>query len=199
MKIRSGTSEDVFQQAMTITLKSEGGWYDGSGAHDPNPTMYGVTQRTYDSYRGRKGLALTSVQHIQDNELRDIYRSYWTGAADAIAPLYPHAAALLFDHAINAGPPAAIKVLQSALNSLLSNPLLVVDGVMGPNTREVLDFFQKSRDYDISDLDYLFANQIILERMAHYLRIVRANRKKVPALPAWIGRLVDFRTKYLLP
>jgi lysozyme family protein len=51
------------ERALGFTLRAdiEGGYYDGAGSHDPNPTMRGVTQRTYNEWRRDRGLPTREV------------------------------------------------------------------------------------------------------------------------------------------
>src|SRR3954470_19026010 len=84
---------------------NEGGWYDGSEARDPNPTMFGVTQHTYEEpgYRA-------SVRFITDEQRAKIYRNFWEACeGDLFGNL---SAPLVFDHAFNGGPQAARRVVQ---------------------------------------------------------------------------------------
>jgi lysozyme family protein len=69
--------KDNFEACLKVTLQQEGGW--SNNPHDPGgQTMKGVTQRTYNDYRNRHGLAFQSVKYIGDAELQDLYRvGYW--------------------------------------------------------------------------------------------------------------------------
>lgn len=98
-------------RALPITLKFEGGWYDGSLPGDPNPTMQGVTQRTYDKYRQDRGLPTQSVRQIERPELMEIYeRRYWEPSGGDTLP-WP-LCAVVFDTAVNMGVSRARAFLQ---------------------------------------------------------------------------------------
>jgi lysozyme family protein len=91
-----------FGRALPIVLRFEGGWYDGSLPGDPNPTMQGITQRTYDRYRADKDRPLRTVREIERHELMDLYeRRYWEpcGGDRLEWPL----CAVVFDTAVNMG------------------------------------------------------------------------------------------------
>jgi lysozyme family protein len=94
--------------------------------HDPGgPTMCGITQSEYDTYRRSLGEPTQSVKLISQAEGQAIYQtSYWQ-------PHCPQLAAGLdlsfFDSSVNMGPEQAIRILQSALN-------IDVDGIWGPQT-----------------------------------------------------------------
>lgn len=167
---------DLFERALKETLGHEGGWYDGSEARDPNPTMYGVTQKTYDEYRRRLGKPIHTVRDISMDEVKDIYRSYWTGASCDKMSHLPLTAMQVFDHSINAGPQAAVKVLQKALG-------LVADGKAGPKTLDAIRLTADDRD---------LVNRVMWERIRAYVDIAKSPRLR-PNLLAWVHRVVKFR------
>lgn len=117
-------------------LKVEGGWYDGSGAHDPNPTNQGITQRTYDAFRRGAGQRRRSVRLITAEERDSIYRIlYWTkGRCEEISQKSENLAIVHFDSCVNMGvgspnssSAGGIELLQRALS-------VNDDGVFGPIT-----------------------------------------------------------------
>lgn len=171
---------DLFERALKETLGHEGGWYDGSEARDPNPTMYGVTQKTYDDYRARVGKPSDTVRDISMEEVKDIYRSYWTGASCDKMTHLPLTAMQVFDHSINAGPQAAVKVLQTALGA-------TADGRVGPKTLELIRISADDRD---------LANRVMWERVRFYVNLAKSPRLR-PNLLAWTHRVVKAREKFL--
>lgn len=90
-----------FPAALARALRYEGGFVDHPD--DPGgPTNKGITQRTYDAYRRRLGLATRTVRLIEDPEVEAIYyRDYWIPAGCAERP--PALAAALFDAAVHHG------------------------------------------------------------------------------------------------
>jgi lysozyme family protein len=164
-----GGSMTPLERALGFTLREdiEGGWYDGSGSHDPNPTMRGVTQRTYDAWRSDRGLPIRSVRDIAAEEVRTIAAErYWLPAGCSRLP--PDLAVAHFDAAYNMGPTAAIKVLQRACK-------VKDDGVFGPITETA------ARTLRVEDL--------LLARIDYYRRIVQAKRSLLPALVHWLYRV----------
>jgi lysozyme family protein len=151
---------------------NEGGWYDGSEARDQNPTMFGITQSTYEAH-GFAG----SVRFITDEQRAKIYLNFWVASqADLFGIL---SAPLVFDHAFNAGPVAAHKVVQRAL-------YLKDDGVFGPLSREAIAHAD----------DRFLAHRLVVERLISYDDISDAARLR-PNLKTWVGRLTDYARKYL--
>lgn len=113
--------------ALPFTLGFEGGF--SNHKDDPGgPTMKGVTQKNYDSYRKSKGLELRTVQKITNAELNEIYdkRYYQAVRGDDLPPGLDFA---VFDFAVNSGLEQAAKELQRVLG-------VGVDGIIGDETIE---------------------------------------------------------------
>lgn len=163
----------ALERALAFTLRDdiEGGYYDGSGAHDPNPTMRGVTQRTYDAWRTGRGLTIRPVRQIAMEEVTAIAAErYWTPAG---CPRLPEALAVAhFDAAYNMGPQAAIRVLQRAAG-------VKDDGVFGPITETA------ARTVSVDEL--------LWSRVDFYRRIVQGKRSLLPNLPTWLYRVGELR------
>lgn len=101
-----------FDTALATVLRHEGG-YANNPADPGGATNYGVTQRTYDAWRGRQGLPTRDVRDIDSAEVRAIYLSdYWTksGANMMAEPL----ATIHFDTAVNMGVAAANQLLTAS-------------------------------------------------------------------------------------
>lgn len=171
----------AYQEALRETLGHEGGYYDGSEARDPNPTNFGVTQETYDSWRRGRGLAPRPVLQITTAEVELIYRGYWTGAScDELPRLV---ALTVFDHSINAGPGTAVMMLQRAVG-------VAADGGFGPATRAaVASAVARHGDAGLAD-------RVCWERMRHYVDLAKSERLR-PNLLSWAHRVVRFRERYL--
>jgi len=109
--------------AIRFTAPAEGGFTIDQGG----PTMYGVTQSTYDAYRKRIGDHLQPVQLIGKDEVYDIRKDeYWTPAH--CGDLTEKMGVVHFDWAFNHGPIGAIKTLQEVAGC-------VADGIYGPSTK----------------------------------------------------------------
>lgn len=120
-----------FEESLKHILAYESGW--SNDPDDPGgATMRGVTQRVYDGYRRRAGLATQSVRTISDAELRAIYRQqYWDACK---APALPAGIDfVVFDGAVNSGVGQSIKWLQRGLQAagLYHGP---IDGDCGLGT-----------------------------------------------------------------
>lgn len=118
-----------FEYCLRLTLAFEGGYVD----HPADPggaTNLGITRRTLARYRGR-AVSKADVRALTRQEAAAIYRKYyWDAVRGDELPAGVDAA--LFDHAVNSGPGAAIRMLQKALG-------LKADGRFGPATLAALD------------------------------------------------------------
>ena len=116
---------DTYDSTLRRILVWEGGYAD----HPRDPggaTMKGVTQRVYDGWRSRNGMAPRPVRQIEAGEVQAIYRALY---ADKIAydALPVGVDAVMLDAAVHSGPAQAAKWLQRALG-------VTVDGNIGPAT-----------------------------------------------------------------
>lgn len=169
-----------YRKADEVTSRLEGGWYDGSGSHDPNPTMYGVTQDTYNRYRTGRGLPLRTVRSIDEQERRDIYRAYWDAVRGDELP--GPVAIAVFDHAVNAGPKQAVRVLQRAAGLIGPG----VDGLFGPKTLKAV------QTWDTLEMEQYLFTRVLMERLGFYRGLAAPmGSKHRPSLLSWVSRLVS--------
>ena len=101
-----------FDECLAFTLRAEGGFSDH--AADPGgATNMGVTRATLAAVRGH-AVSKADVRALTRAEAADIYRSlYWKAVRGDELP--GGVDAVVFDHAVNSGPRAAIHTLQGAL------------------------------------------------------------------------------------
>jgi lysozyme family protein len=126
-----------FDRSLAWILKAEGGYYDGTGKHDVNPTMCGITQKTYDRWRKASGKATQPVRGIGMEEIASIYRVlYWTkGKCDRLAQKSEIIATIHFDACVNHGVASPNNNKSSGAIELFQRALGVEDdGVWGPVT-----------------------------------------------------------------
>lgn len=129
--------KENFDYSLKITLGWEGGFVD----HPEDPggaTNKGVTQRTYDAYRRRKGLPFRSVRKLGGDELHDIYKTqYWDAVCGDDLPAGIDLA--VFDYAVNSGPAQAARDLQRAVG-------VAVDGIVGDRTLAAAEAVKEAED-----------------------------------------------------
>lgn len=119
------TPTDRFARWLPHILKHEGGYVN----HPKDPggaTNKGVTQKTYDSWRDRRGEARQSVRSISEAEVSAIYRrDYWDAIKGDDLPAGVDYA--VFDFAVNSGINRASRYLQEVAR-------VPADGKIGPAT-----------------------------------------------------------------
>lgn len=150
---RLGKLDDKFRGALGFVKEAEGGYVndprDRGGA-----TNQGITQKTYDVFRSRKGLDPKDVKGITSKEVDDIYKTlYWE--EPELYKLPDKVATAVFDAAVHHGPSKAIKFLQRSLG-------VADDGVIGPATLRAL----KTADQDTLLEDMLLFREQFLKNIA---------------------------------
>jgi len=118
-------TKDRFFRAFALLSVHEGAYSN----HPDDPggaTMKGVTQRTYDADRDRRGLPRKDVREISNSEVERIYRGQYWNAVKA-DDLPDGLAYCVFDAAVNSGPGRAARWLQQEVGAK-------VDGVVGSET-----------------------------------------------------------------
>jgi lysozyme family protein len=117
--------KENYPACLQAVLRYEGGKVDDP--RDPGGrTAYGVTQGTYNGWRGSKGLPMQDVFNITQDEVAAIYKNnYWDKIRGDDLPDGLDMAT--FDFAVNSGVSRAAKYLQSIVG-------VTQDGVIGPAT-----------------------------------------------------------------
>lgn len=165
-----------------VVLDHEGGFVNHKRDRG-GPTNFGVTQKTYSHYLGRKA-TLDDVRNMTEETAREIYeRNYYTGPRIHTLPDPPQT--LVLDMAINHGPRNAIKMLQRVVNSAGFGPM-TVDGVIGPMTRKGVEKAAKA-------MGKHFQNALVEERIRFYNRIVASDPSQKVFIKGWLNRAETFR------
>jgi lysozyme family protein len=101
-----------FDDCLALTLRAEGGFTDR--ADDPGgATNMGITRATLAGVRGH-AVSKADVRALTRAEAAQIYRTiYWSAVRGDELP--SGVDAVVFDHAVNSGPKAAVRALQGAL------------------------------------------------------------------------------------
>src|SRR5688500_6264664 len=110
---READMQNRFEECLKLVLVHEGGYAN----HPKDPggaTNFGVTQRVYDGYRLKAGVAKRSVKEITKTEVSAIYkRQYWDLIDGDELPAGVDY--VVFDGAVNSGCGQSVKWLQRAL------------------------------------------------------------------------------------
>lgn len=180
-----------FDRGLQWVLKAEGGYYDGTGKGDPNPTMMGVTQKAYDHWRKTSGMSPRPVKSIGLDEVASIYRvAYWTkGKCDKLAEKSETLAIIHFDACVNHGVASPNSDKSAGAIELLQRALGVEDdGVFGPKT------WGAFQELLADDGEEAVANRYLKAREAQYRHLA----KKAPHtlglnLNGWLKRLENLK------
>ena len=121
--------KDNFNRSLARVLVYEGGY--SNNPKDPGgPTMKGITQSTFNSWRARQGQNQLSVSQITTTEVAAIYKEDYWDRIDADA-LPSGVDFCMFDAAVNSGVGGATKWAQAIVGV---NP----DGDYGPKTEAAI-------------------------------------------------------------
>ncbi len=158
-----------FDDALKFVYKWEGG-YVNNAADPGGATNRGVTQRTYDDWRARNGLALRSVKDISVVESSEIYyKNYWLAARSNELP--EPLCLVMFDTAVNFGVAGSVQILQEVLR-------LKVDGIFGSKT------FEGVRTYAAKDI----AKAMCAYRQYYRYRVAMRTPSQKIFLEGWLNR-----------
>ena len=157
-----------FDECLAFTLRAEGGFSD-QPADPGGATNMGITRATRAGVRGH-AVSKAEVRALTRAEASDIYRSiYWRAVRGDELPFGVDA--VMFDHAVNSGPKAAIRTLQGALG-------FKQDGVL---TRRCVDAAQGS-DHGALVRRLCAARMNFLRRLSTWLVFRRGWTARMEAL-----------------
>lgn len=176
-----------FGRCMAFVRPWEGGFVDDP--KDPGgATRYGI------SLRFLRGVALdlgdvdgdgdidaNDILSLTQAQAENLYRvKFWDSLdLDGLPQVWRLP---VFDAAVNMGTARAVKVCQETICDL--GPPVVVDGILGPITRESAKVVAAYREREICD-------RYCLHRLSHYSKIVAANGDLARFLRGWINRVVS--------
>lgn len=153
-------------------IRREGSKYTNYPADKGGPTKFGITLRTLAEWR-KSEVTPWDVEHMQEQEARDIYRVRYIAPWGIIAN--PRLRDFLIDAGVNHGIPKATMMLQRALG-------VKEDGDIGPITRNAL------ANIDAETLRL----RAIAERMKFYGRLVDGDVRQTQFIEGWLNRLAEF-------
>ena len=156
----------TFDKAIGTVLEHEGGY-----SFDPNDpggeTKYGISRKAY------PGL---DVKALTLDQAKAIYkRDYWIYSRIQDQDV----ATKVFDMAVNLGPPAAHRLLQTALNGPGGN--VAVDGVFGPQTLAATNRVNPEQ----------LLQELRAQAAVYYAQTVLTNPSEQKFLLGWMRRAVS--------
>ena len=144
-------------------------------------TNKGVTQKVYDGWRTRQGMAQRDVKLLTDQEMQAIYENdYWLPPRCNL--LADPLNLVQFDTAVNMGVGRAVQFLQKSLGC-------VADGAFGPTTEKA------ALACNAGDTVVKYCNT----REAFYRGLAANNAKLATFLKGWMNRLNSLRKEAGLP
>lgn len=158
-------------------VQREGG-YVNNPADKGGPTNHGITLAV------AKRHGYSDVHQITEEIAEQIMvADYFTspGFAKLPAPIQPQ----MFDISVNSGPGEAVKLLQHALVNL-GGDTIVVDGVLGLKTIEVLD--AACSYHGVADVD----DALVEARVGFYMDLAKKNPAEQQFLNGWVRRAETF-------
>ena len=191
-------STEGFERCMDFVFKWEGVLSDDA-ADKGGLTKYGVSMAYLQDLAKRKPSLLMEILGTKDitrRVVKDISKTqaslifkwtFWTPYKLDELPLAT--AFCVFDMNVNHGPGNSIRIAQKGCNRLpsLVQPLLVVDGKLGPKTMAALRLISCASG----------VRAIASERLAFYERIVARNSSQRVFLKGWRNRANDMESTAL--
>lgn len=158
-------------------IEREGGYVDHP-ADRGGPTKYGITLATLHEWR-EVPVGASDVQALTMEEAAIIYKSRYFMKPGLDAVTDPEVQELLFDYAVNSGPGAAVRALQTAIG-------VTADGSFGPVSKAALA--------QIINMPALFY-RLKAERYESLLRYIGRDPSQAVFAAGWSNRLDQFEDK----
>jgi lysozyme family protein len=162
-----------FSQALEKTLSNEGGYTYTNVPNDPGGPTYAGIARNY--HKDWPGWTLVDAGKLKDPALihavSEFYRAEFWNRVHGDVLTTQFVAESVFDFAVNAGVPIAIKLAQAAVGA-------GVDGVIGPKTTALLNQIEADE----------FALRYCLAKVRFYVQICNNNPNRRGFLLGWINR-----------
>lgn len=163
-----------FSTAVAFTLNHEGGYVNDPD--DPGgETNFGISKRSYPD---------VDIAGLTQEDAENIYlRDFWKHIGCMHMP--PAVGTVVFDTAVNTGRGVAVRCLQRTLNSMGAG--IAADGLIGPKT------LQATKIYATSELQYIVAASILLERVGYYSDLCERKPGMRKYLRGWIIRVAELK------
>lgn len=150
-----------FNKLVTIILRHEGGWVNDQD--DPGgATNFGISLR-FAKGTGNKGtfdidkdgdIDADDIRKLSKSDAQDAYKAYFYDPLRIDEIKDEHLAAQFFDHAVNAGPKAAILILQATVGTKQ-------DGVIGPKTIAAANTFINPGTFYATGRENFYKNLVV--------------------------------------
>ncbi|MFN4017113.1 MAG: glycoside hydrolase family 108 protein [Reyranella sp.] len=178
-----GALADKVEALISRLIEREGG-YVNHPADRGGPTNWGITQATLAAWRGQR-VTEFQVRTLSRDEARLIYRDVYFERPGFGGITDPELQELVFDFAVNSGPVAAAKGLQTALRDM-GLYKAAIDGAFGPISRAAL-----AACTNIPELYY----RTKCERYELFLRFIGRDPAQTVFATGWANRLDELQDK----
>lgn len=170
-----------FNLAVNEILIREGGFSDDKD--DPGgATKYGISLRFLQSngidFNHDKHFDIEDVKNMTYDNAKDIYKQYWWDKFSYYTINDQKLVLKIFDFSVNAGPVAAHKTAQKAINNNLERYKISEDGLIGSMTFHYLNTL---------NTDNILDSYIILQKQ-YYQNIVLNHPSSLKFLKGWLNR-----------
>lgn len=171
---------DNFGEVVEIILNEEGGISKRPLSEDPGGlTNHGISKRFLQSIGDSR-----NVQDLTRSDIIQLYRQYFWNKIKGDHLPQP-LATVVFDHAVNAGPYSASKLLQLLLNEYGAH--LIVDEKIGPRTIKAIQ--EINIDPKILAQKYLWCR-------LHFYANVMSRHLREANLSGWCNRLCALERRF---
>ena len=185
---------DREQRAINFTIGTKGGSGNEGGFSDRScdkggATFSGFTLATVrelsskilgnDFDKDKDGeISVDDLKKLTYEDLEEMADTYYNKKLDLLIDAHDTLSIKTFDTGFNCGEASGVKLLQSAVNRTMGKSVLVVDGVLGPNSIAVINSCNAAS---------LFSNfiHVVTE---HYQAIVVSDPTQQPNLHGWLLR-----------
>jgi len=167
-------------ELINAVLRREGG-YVNHPSDRGGPTNFGITQATLSDWLKRPA-SVNDVSTMSEATARDIYRANYFIKPGYDAITDPALQGLMFDFAVNSGPGAATKALQTVLQKM-GLYTGAIDGGFGPLTRQALR--------GVTNWPELYF-RVKCERYELYLRFIGRDPAQAVFATGWANRMDEF-------
>jgi lysozyme family protein len=171
----------MIDQLIDRLIQREGG-YVNHASDRGGPTNFGITQATLAAWRERP-VSAADVQAMGKDEAKAIYRDRYFTRPGFDGVQDPELQELVFDFAVNSGPGAAAKGLQTALKDM-GLYQGAIDGGFGPQSQAALRACR-----NIPELYY----RLKCERFELFLRFIGRDPAQAVFATGWSNRMDELQ------
>jgi lysozyme family protein len=177
---------DRIYKIISNTIKLEGGFVNHP--NDPGgATNYGITLKTLREYFKNPEITVEQIKELPEKVAVMIYYEEYFLNTNVFQ--FPDAVqSIIFDMCVNHGQKQAYKILQRAVNDVLGEKILVIDGIFGPNTLSKTKKAVKLNKKDV-------INQVVYHRIAFYKLLVDQKPSLKVFLRGWLNRANKFKRR----